>query len=180
MKTPLILISSLTLAFVLSVSTNLPAQTKTNPQTVKSPVKQTVTQTAKKTVATKPEAKPAAPVAPTVVAPNNEKIIKEFESYVGKVQKEWMIPGMAVSVMKDGKLIFAKGFGVKDVNGNLPVDENTVFQIGSVSKSFTAAVMASLVDEGKIKWDDTVKNILPDFKLYDKWIEENIQVIKIS
>ncbi len=177
MKTPLILISSLTLAFVLSISTNLSAQTNTNPQTTKSPVKQTVTQTAKKPVAAKPVAKPALPVAPpAVAAPTNEQIIKEFESYVGKVQKEWMIPGMAVSVMKDGKLVFAKGFGVKDINGKLPVDENTVFQIGSVSKSFTAAVMASLVDEGKIKWDDTVKNILPDFKLYDKWVEENIQV----
>ncbi|MDD2281433.1 MAG: serine hydrolase, partial [Bacteroidales bacterium] len=153
MKTPLILISSLTLAFVLSISTNLSAQTNTNPQTTKSPVKQTVTQTAKKPVEAKPVAKPAVPVAPpAVAAPTNEQIIKEFESYVGKVQKEWMIPGMAVSVMKDGKLIFAKGFGVKDINGKLPVDVNTVFQIGSVSKSFTAAVMASLVDEGKIKW----------------------------
>ena len=165
MKTPLILISSLALAFVLSIPTNLSSQTQTNPQTAKKPV------------TAKPAAKPSTPVAPpAVAAPTNEQVLKEFESYVGKVQKEWMIPGMAVSVMKDGKLVFAKGFGVKDATGKLLVDENTVFQIGSVSKSFTAAVMASLVDEGKVKWDDTVKNILPDFKLYDKWIEDNIQV----
>ncbi len=105
---------------------------------------------------------------------DNKAIIKNFEQYARKVQNEWKIPGMAISVMKDGELIYAKGFGLKD-DEHL-VTENTVFQIGSISKSFTATIMASLVDEGKVKWEDTVKNILPDFQLYDKWVERNIQV----
>lgn len=109
-------------------------------------------------------------------AQDNQAIIKNIEGYAKKVQQEWKIPGMAMSIMKDGKLIYAKGFGLKDKSGTEPVDENTVFQIGSISKSFTAAIMATLVDEGKIKWDDTVKNILPDFRLYDKWVEANLQV----
>ncbi|MEN6618056.1 MAG: serine hydrolase domain-containing protein [Rikenellaceae bacterium] len=107
---------------------------------------------------------------------DNQAIIKNIEAYAKKVQQDWKIPGMAMSIMKDGELIYAKGFGVKDKSGVDPVDGNTVFQIGSISKSFTAAIMATLVDEGKIKWDDTVKNILPDFKMYDKWVEANLQV----
>ena len=113
---------------------------------------------------------------------DNEAIMKRVEEYVQKVQKEWLIPGLSISVSKDGKLIYAKGFGVKELTNNMSnsqknlVDENTVYQIGSISKSFTAVVMAQLVDEGKIKWEDTVKNILPDFRMYDKWVEENLQV----
>ncbi len=107
----------------------------------------------------------------------NAEKIRQIEDYLLKVKNDWKIPGMAMSIVKDGKLIYAKGFGSKDlIKGDGAVDENTVFQIGSVSKSFTAAVMASLVDEGLVKWDDTVKNILPDLRLYDKWVENNLQV----
>lgn len=111
----------------------------------------------------------------------NSTILKQLEIYALSVKQDWNIPGMAISIVKDGELIYAKGFGVKDISksstdSNNIIDENTVFQIGSVSKSFTAAVIASLVDEGKIKWEDTVKKILPDFRMYDKWVEENIQI----
>lgn len=113
---------------------------------------------------------------------NEGKILKELEKYVIKVKDDWKIPGMAVSVTKNGRLIYAKGFGIKDggkTGGIVPSDtitRNTVFQIGSVSKSFTATLMAMLVDDGKVKWEDTVKNILPELRLYDKWVEQNIQV----
>jgi len=109
-------------------------------------------------------------------------IAQKAEEYIKKIQKDWKIPGLSVSISKGGKVVYAKGFGVKELTNNMfndqknRVDENTVFQIGSISKSFTAAVMAQLVDEGKIKWEDTVKNILPDFRMYDKWVEENLQV----
>jgi CubicO group peptidase (beta-lactamase class C family) len=136
---------------------------------------------------------------------DNRAILEDVEQYINKVRKEWKIPGMAVSVMKDGELIYAKGFGVKELvsvihtgSGNKRfaegveplsekneylkiapenrVDQNTLFQIGSISKSFTALVMAQLVDEKLLGWDDTVKNILPDFRMYDKWVQENMQV----
>ncbi len=107
---------------------------------------------------------------------DNQAIILKTGQYAKEVQQKWQIPGMAISVVKDGKMIYSQGFGVKELGGDEKINPNTLFQIGSVSKSFTAAVMASLVDEGKVKWEDTVKNILPGFGMYDKWVEANIQV----
>lgn len=107
---------------------------------------------------------------------NNSETIEKIRNYAQKVREDWKIPGMSLSIVKDGKLIFAEGFGFKEMGKQAKVDASTVYQIGSVSKSFTATIMASLVDEGKVKWDDTVKNILPDFEMYDKWVTENIQV----
>ncbi len=111
-----------------------------------------------------------------IFAQDNEAIVKKTTDYLKEIKEQWKIPGMAFAVVKDGKMIYSNGFGVKEMGKSEPVDANTMFQIGSVSKSFTAAVMASLVAEDKISWDDTVKNILPDFKWYDKWVEENLQV----
>lgn len=103
-------------------------------------------------------------------------ILNSVEDYVLQVQKDWKIPGLSVSIIKDGNLLWAKGYGIREMGSEVAVDENSVYQIGSISKSFTAAVMASLVDEGLVSWDDTVKTILPDFKWYDKWVEENMQI----
>ncbi len=108
-----------------------------------------------------------------------ENVVKDIEQYIQKVQKEWQLEGMAVAFAKDGEVFYSNAFGVKEKGGNEPVDVNTIFQIGSVSKSFTATVMASLVDEGLVKWSDTVKNILPDFKMYDPWVTENMLVSDI-
>ena len=105
-----------------------------------------------------------------------KSINKNLDTYVEEVRKGWNIPGMGVAIMKDGELVYAKGFGVKELGKQELVTEHTLFQIGSVSKSFTAAVISSLVDEGRIKWSDTVKNILPDFRMYDKMVEENLLV----
>ncbi|MDO9680571.1 MAG: serine hydrolase domain-containing protein, partial [Bacteroidales bacterium] len=99
-------------------------------------------------------------IAAPVFSQDNEAIIRKTEEYAKKVQDQWQIPGMAISVVKDGKMIYSNGFGVKELGKDEKIDANTLFQIGSVSKSFTAAVMASLVEEGKVKWEDTVKNIL--------------------
>ncbi|MFA6770375.1 MAG: serine hydrolase domain-containing protein [Bacteroidales bacterium] len=115
-------------------------------------------------------------VSMPLFAQDNEAIVKKTTDYLQEIKEQWKIPGMAFAVVKDGEMIYSNGFGVKEMGKSNPVDVNTLFQIGSVSKSFTAAVMASLVAEEKIKWDDTVKNILPDFKMYDKWVEENLQV----
>ena len=107
---------------------------------------------------------------------SREILAERIGAYAEYVRDQWRIPGMAVAFMQDGELILAKGFGTKETGRQDPVDARTVFQVGSVSKSFTATVMASLVDEGKVKWDDTVKNILPDFEMYDPWVTENMQV----
>lgn len=140
-------------------------------------------------------------------AQQEQKLSQDIDKYVNEVVATWQLPGMAVAISLDNKVILSKGYGLKEVapedgvgfrgvknepgkivSGgypavwnapNKPIDENTVFQIGSVSKSFTATVMAELVDEGLLKWSDTVKNILPDFKYYDPWVTENMQVIDI-
>lgn len=105
-----------------------------------------------------------------------DDIVDELKEYVEQVRTTWQIPGMAVALSLDGNVILSEGFGVKEKGKEEPVDANTIFQVGSISKSFTATVMASLVAEGKVKWTDTVKNILPDFRMYDKWVTENMQV----
>ncbi len=109
-------------------------------------------------------------------AQNDAKITKEVEKYAQQVMTDWGIPGMGLGILKDGKVIYLKGLGIKAVEGKDAVDENTAFQIASISKSFTAAVISMLVDEGKLKWDDPVSKHLPDFKLYDKWATDNLQV----
>ncbi len=108
--------------------------------------------------------------------PWRENVVGGIDAYIQKVQKEWKITGLAASFAKDGEVIYSKAYGVKEKGFDEPIDVNTIFQIGSVSKSFTATVMASLVDEGLVRWEDSVKNILPDFAMYDPWVTENILV----
>jgi len=76
---------------------------------------------------------------------NNSETIEKIRNYAQKVREDWKIPGMSLSIVKDGKLIFAEGFGFKEMGKQAKVDASTVYQIGSVSKSFTATIMASLV-----------------------------------
>jgi len=94
-------------------------------------------------------------------------ILAGFERYAKIAMREWQVPGMAVAIIKGDRLIYARGFGVKKLGSNKQVDENTVFQIGSVSKSFTAALVSMLVEEGQITWKNKVKDHLPNFKLHD-------------
>ena len=105
-----------------------------------------------------------------------DEIIANIERTIEQVRADWKIPGMGVSLYKDGQVILSKGYGVKSLETGVPVDAHTLFQIGSVSKSFTAAILAQLVDEGLLSWEDRVKDHLPDFEMYDPWVTENIQV----
>ena len=77
----------------------------------------------------------------------------DFEEYVNKAIKDWGVPGVAIAIVKDDRIVFAKGFGVRELNKPTPVDENTLFAIGSSSKAFTSASSAMLVDEDKLKWE---------------------------
>jgi len=99
-----------------------------------------------------------------------------FEEYAEKARQDWNVPGMAIAVVKDDKIVWAKGFGVKKLGETAPVDERTVFAIGSSSKAFTAAAISMLVDEGKIKWDDPVTKYLPDFETYDPYVTRELTI----
>src|SRR5262249_54882838 len=92
-----------------------------------------------------------------------------FDNFVEQVMKELKVPGLAIAVVKDGKVIYAKGFGYRDVEKGLRVTPDTLFAIGSCSKAFTAAALGILVDEKKIEWDKPVRQYMPDFMLYDEY-----------
>jgi CubicO group peptidase (beta-lactamase class C family) len=100
----------------------------------------------------------------------------EFDEYVNKALKEWEVPGVAIAIVKDDKIVMAKGYGTRELGKSLPVDERTLFAIGSSSKAFTAAGIAMLVDEGKVKWDDPVTKHLPGFQLFDPYATRELTV----
>jgi CubicO group peptidase (beta-lactamase class C family) len=81
---------------------------------------------------------------------------------------------MALGVVKDGRLIYAKGYGVRSVASSEQVDTNTLFGIASVTKGFTAAALGILVDEGKVKWDDKVQDYIPEFAMYDPLCHQRV------
>lgn len=97
---------------------------------------------------------------------------KQIDSLAELTLKTFNVPGIAVGVIKDGKLVHAKGYGVANLNTGAKVDENTLFGVASNSKAMTAAVLGQLVDQGKIKWDDKVTDYIPEFKMYDPYVTD--------
>jgi CubicO group peptidase (beta-lactamase class C family) len=95
-----------------------------------------------------------------------------FDSFVNQAIKEWEVPGLAIAIVKNGEVILAEGFGMRDVAGKLPVTSRTLFAIGSCTKAFTTFVMGTLVDEGKLEWDKPVRTIAPEIQLHDRAASE--------
>ena len=104
---------------------------------------------------------------PEQTPPNATPALADFDAYVQRVTQEWKVPGAAIAIVKDGKVILSKGYGLRDVKDNLPVTPQTLFPIASITKSFTVATLATLSSEGKLDWDKPVRDYLPDFRLYD-------------
>ncbi len=102
--------------------------------------------------------------------------VKEIDDYANTVANTWKGPGMAIAIVKDDKVLLAKGYGSRELGKNDSVNENTVFAIASNSKAFTTASLAILVDEKKLAWDDKVSKYLPDFKLYDPWVTSELTI----
>jgi CubicO group peptidase (beta-lactamase class C family) len=102
--------------------------------------------------------------------------IADLDAFIAKALKEYQVPGAAVAVVQDGKVALHKGYGVRDVTKPGAVDENTIFQLASVTKTLTAAAAATVVDEGKLDWDKPIFNYLPEFVGYDpymtRWLTE--------
>lgn len=97
-----------------------------------------------------------------------------YEQYVNNAMKDWKVQGCAVAVVKNGKIIYSKGFGLRDVKNQLPVTTNTLFAIGSCTKAFTAATVNMLVDDGKLDLDKPIINYFPWFKLWDEYVTAHI------
>jgi len=99
-----------------------------------------------------------------------DQLVTRFERYAEEARQAWGTPGMAVALVADGQVIWSKGFGVKQVGSQEPVTVDTVFQIGSASKSFTASLVALQVDQGRLKWTDKVLDSFSDFRMFDAWV----------
>jgi CubicO group peptidase (beta-lactamase class C family) len=102
--------------------------------------------------------------------------LKEIDDYANTVLNTWGGPGMAIAVVKDDKVVMARGYGVRELGKPDKVDENTLFAIASNAKAFTTAGLAILVDEGKINWNDKVNKYLPEFQMYDPWVTNELTV----
>lgn len=112
-----------------------------------------------------------------VLAQDYSAKLAEIDAYAQKVRDDWNIPGMAIAIVKDDKVIFQKGYGVRDINKPDKVDENTLYAVASNSKAFTTASLAILIDEKKIGgWDDKVSKYLPEFQMYNPYVTEEMTI----
>jgi CubicO group peptidase (beta-lactamase class C family) len=103
-------------------------------------------------------------------------VLAKFDAYAESSRQRWGVPGMAVAVIQGKTMAFSKGYGVRVRGEPAPVDTSTVFQIGSISKSFTATVMGTLVDEGKTTFEDRVIDRYPGFQMYDPWVTREFMI----
>lgn len=101
---------------------------------------------------------------------------QNFDPYVETQRKAWGVPGMAVALIADGKVVWSKAYGVREEGKPEPVTLDTVFQIGSLSKSFTSALAAIEVDRGKLAWDDRVIDFYPEFRTFDPWVTREFRL----
>jgi CubicO group peptidase (beta-lactamase class C family) len=90
-----------------------------------------------------------------------------LDAYITKAMADWKIPGVAVAIVRNDSVLWAKGYGLRTTGTGDRVDDKTLFEIGSSSKSFTATIVAMLVTDGKMRWDDRLTTYLPTFQLYD-------------
>jgi CubicO group peptidase (beta-lactamase class C family) len=102
--------------------------------------------------------------------------VQEIEKLAQKKIQENAVPGVGLAVVFQDKVVFAKGFGVRDVNTKTPVDTDTVFQLASVSKPIGSTVVADLVGEGKISWDSKLSVLDPSFAMFDPWVTREITI----
>jgi CubicO group peptidase (beta-lactamase class C family) len=103
-----------------------------------------------------------------------QRVPRGLEDYIERVRKEWNIAGLAVAIVKNDSVVFAKGFGVREIGKPLAVDAHTLFAIGSNTKAFTAAAVGLMVDAGKMRWDDAAAKHLPGFQLFDPYASREL------
>jgi CubicO group peptidase (beta-lactamase class C family)/dienelactone hydrolase len=99
-----------------------------------------------------------------------------LDRYVAAAARDWHVPGLAIAVVRNDSLVFAKGYGVIETGKAAPVTEHTRFAIGSTTKAITTVALAMLVDEGKLRWDDRVIDYIPDFRLYDPYATRELTI----
>ena len=119
-------------------------------------------------------------LAPIAVTPAAAQPQREpwpgYDAYVTTALATWKVPGVAIAIVRNDSVIYAKGYGVRETGKRDPVTERTLFAIGSSSKAFTAAGLAILVDEGKVRWDDPASRYLPNLQLHDPYATRELSI----
>lgn len=104
---------------------------------------------------------------------------QDIDQIIQRSMAEFGVPGMAVAVVNQGEVYYSEGHGILEMEKKARVDENTLFQIASVSKAFVSASLALLVDEGKLGWEDPVIDYLPEFRMYDAWVTREFTILDL-
>ena len=108
--------------------------------------------------------------------PTAPALPRDLDAYVARVMKDFDVPGIALTIVKDGRVLLARGYGVRKLGDATPVDERTLFGIASNTKAFTATALGLLVEEGKLQWDAPVINYLPWFQMYDPFVTREMTI----
>lgn len=109
-----------------------------------------------------------------------QALVPDLEKQVAAGMKAFSVPGLAVGIVFDDKLVYSKGFGVKAIDQTEAVRSNTIFQIGSTTKAFLATTLAQAVDAGRLKWSDPVVEHMPSFQLADPWISRDFRILDLA
>lgn len=115
-------------------------------------------------------------ILPGATGSEPEKRLEGFDTFINNIIDSWNAPGMAVAIVENGEVIFKEGFGYRNVENKLPVTPSTLFAIASVSKAFTTTAIAMLVEDGLVEWDAPVIDYLPQFRMSDPYINQQITV----
>ncbi len=105
-----------------------------------------------------------------------QKSIEQLDKSFEEALQLWNIPGMSIGIIKDGKVVLAKGYGVLKAKGKEKPDSKTMYAIASNTKAFTTTALATLVEEGKLSWNDKVRKYIPDYELYDSYTSEQVTI----
>jgi CubicO group peptidase (beta-lactamase class C family) len=109
----------------------------------------------------------------TATAGPGADVLEVFDTFTAEQMRAWQVPGVALAVVREGKIVLSKGYGVRDREKNLPVTPRTLFAIGSITKSFTVATLGALVTRGKLDWDKPVREFLPE-SLGSAWFQPTV------
>src|SRR5262249_17978895 len=100
----------------------------------------------------------------------------DLDAFVAKVLKTFEVPGISLAIVRDGKVVIARGYGVRKLRDAAPVDSRTLFGIASNTKVFTATALGLLVEAGKVEWDAPVVRYLPGFQMWDPYVTRELTI----
>ena len=116
------------------------------------------------------------PSAAPVTSPTTSEALVGLDAYIEGARQAWQVPGLSIAIVKDDRIIYSRGFGVRENGKPGKVDADTVFAIGSATKAFTSAALGMLIDEKKIEWDGVVHDYMPSFELHDPYVTRHVTI----